>query len=148
MYLLFRDSDYWDLPFVWFIYSSVITSILCLSLQRVRRYARGLAKEDSLESRGLLYVHQSFFMIATLIMLSAFILGIFNTDELLESEPLKNLKILKAGTYLALCGYITWFVVHVLMLRIFYKYGKPLEDDEKTLIENKLVEMLKETQDE
>ena len=33
------------------------------------------------------------------------------------------------------------------MLTIFVKYGKPLEDDEKTLIENKLIEKFEESQD-
>ena len=45
-------------------------------------------------------------------------------------------------------AYISWFTVHCLMLTIFVKYGKPMEDNEKTLIENKLLEMFQETQDE
>lgn len=42
---------------------------------------------------------------------------------------------------------MAWFAVHCLMLTIFVKYGKPLEDDEKTLIENKLIEKFEESQD-
>ena len=34
------------------------------------------------------------------------------------------------------------------MLTIFAKYGKPMEDDEKTLIENKLIDIFQESQDE
>ena len=33
-----------------------------------------------------------------------------------------------------LMGSIAWFIVHCLMLKIFTTYGKPLEDDQKTLI--------------
>ena len=45
-------------------------------------------------------------------------------------------------------GYISWFFVHCLMLTIFVKYGKPMEDDEKTLIENKLLEMCQQAQEQ
>ena len=31
-----------------------------------------------------------------------------------------------------------WFTVHLIMLRIFIKYGKPLEEDEKAVIRDKL----------
>ena len=31
-----------------------------------------------------------------------------------------------------------WLLAHLIMLHVYLKYGKPLEDDEKTLICNKL----------
>ena len=52
-----------------------------------------------------------------------------------------------ATLYMGIGGYVAWFAVHCLMLTIFVKYGKPLEDDEKTLIENKLIEKFEESQD-
>ena len=124
-----------------------VTSFLCLSLQRIRQFTRGLAKADSLKSRGLLLAHQGSFLAAAVITVSAFILGIYKTDDLKRTDPELSTKILIAGTYLSVGGYIAWFVVHCLMLRIFVKYGKPLEDDERTLIENKLTEMFTESQD-
>ena len=49
--------------------------------------------------------------------------------------------------YVGVGGYIALFAVHCLMITILVKYGKPLEDDEKTLIENKLIEKFEESQD-
>ena len=37
-----------------------------------------------------------------------------------------------------------WLAAHLIMLHIFLKYGKPLEDDEKTLMVSKLQEIFEE----
>ena len=47
------------------------------------------------------------------------------------------------------CGMrVSWRLVRFVMLIIFAKYGRPMEDDEKTLIENKLTEQYLESIDE
>ena len=45
-----------------------------------------------------------------------------------------NLKLQIAFTSLDIVGLLPWLIVNLLMLKIFVKYGKPLEDDQKTLI--------------
>ena len=53
-------------------------------------------------------------------------------------------KLSIASNCLNLSNVVLWFSVHCLMLSIFIKYGKPLEDNETTLIRNKLIEVFQE----
>ena len=38
-------------------------------------------------------------------------------------------------------GLITWLIVHMVMLFMYLKHGKPLEDDKAKLIQDKLIEV-------
>ena len=66
----------------------------------------------------------------------------------MEEDSDAYLRLQIAYIYCDVGANLSWFAVHCLMLTIFVKYGKPMEDNEKTLIENKLLEMFQETQDE
>ena len=46
--------------------------------------------------------------------------------------------------YMTLVELFPWFIVNCLMLRIFSKYGKPLEDDKQKLIQTKLIEIFEQ----
>ena len=50
------------------------------------------------------------------------------------------MKVEIANIYIALGDKFAWRIVRFLMLIIFAKYGRPMEDDEKTLLRNKLTE--------
>ena len=71
-YELINDVDYWFMSLMWSVMCVVLTSALCLSLRRIRRYARGLANKDSRASQGLIYSHQWTFIFATFINLVCF----------------------------------------------------------------------------
>ena len=67
-------------------------------------------------------------------------------EEELTKE--QRLRVEVACIYFNFGGSVAWTFVHLLMLSIFAKYGRPMENDEKTLIENKLIEKFNESNDE
>ena len=76
--------------------------------------------------------HEGSFVLATLINLAIFILEKIgeNIDD--KNQSYWRLKI--AVNCLNIPGYFAWFSVNVLMLRIFIKYRKPLEDNDEVYI--------------
>ena len=43
---------------------------------------------------------------------------------------------------------VPWFIVQILMLIIFSKYGKPLEDDDEKLIKTKMIELFEKREND
>ena len=135
-YQLATEQEDWCMPLIWSVLSVILTILLCASMKRIRKYTKGLAKSDSLESRGLLCGHQGCFIAATVFNVTIFILKALqpNLEEVVMDDDPKKKRIQLACIYLSVGGQIAWFIVHCLMLTIFLKYGKPMEDDEKTLL--------------
>ena len=118
----------------------VLTSAICLSLLQIWKYSQRMAKHDSLKSRGLLCAHLITFLTATILTTISCVLDqLYNFSHKESFERAES--YLLGYIYCALTAYVAWFIVHILMIAIFVTYGKPVEDDEKTLMENKLVEI-------
>ena len=52
-------------------------------------------------------------------------------------------KVMITYNALSIIGFIAWFVVHMLMLKMYIMHGKPLENDRTKLIQAKLIEVMK-----
>lgn len=83
------------------------------------------------------------FVGASLLFLTVWMLNSYhdkeneNFDDMSDSERRLSISI----SYLNVLETILWFLCHCLMLFIFKKYGKPLESNEKKLIQMKLTEV-------
>ena len=80
----------------------------------------------------MISAHQGSFIAGTVFFAIALLLyGI--RDGYVDEKNVKKCMTIAINLF-SLAGSIAWFIVHCLMLKIFATYGKPLEDDQKTLI--------------
>ena len=63
----------------------------------------------------------------TVLSLIQYILECFATRS--QVSPIAKSRFLLAEVYFNILAYIPWFIVVVLMLKIFLKYAKPQSDD-------------------
>ena len=94
------------------------------------------------------------FIVGSALGIRYFIINVFiieieqDRDEEALQASKEYFRLLIAQTCLDICSTLNWFIIHCLMLNIFIKYGKPLEDDEKVLFRNKLIEVFEELKSE
>lgn len=109
----------------------ILTLALCLALRKIRNFTNNLVTEGIISSERLILAHQTSFIMATLLMVLNLTLFLIKEDsKSVESDPTQSYRITIAMIYIDLLLRISWFFVNILMLRIFTKYGKPLQEDE------------------
>ena len=103
-----------------------ITIALCISLRKIRKFTNQLALEGIISNEKLILAHQTSFVITLALLTSTVLLELFATTK----DSVQYYREMIAKTSLDLILRIPWFIVNILMLRIFTRYGKPLEDEE------------------
>ena len=81
----------------------------------------------SIKGRGSLLAHQVMFIAAATFLIIHFIIDRANDVADIDSTTEERLE--KTSVSVGVACVVSWLIVHSLMLKIFVKYGKPLEDD-------------------
>ena len=83
--------------------------------------------------------HSISYVIATIFSLTVLILTTIKQSNNLNTETGNRVEI--AINIFEILNYIPWFAVQILMLLIFTKFGKPLQDNIEELIRAKMIEL-------
>ena len=118
----FNDNNSeWFLELFWNTISVILSIALCVALHKIRLYSDDFATENLKSNTLLMWAHQGSFILGTVLFLIAFILE--SLKEFVGDTAKARLEL--AQIYFSIVGYIPWFIVVVLMLKIFLKYAKP-----------------------
>ena len=120
------NIELWVEELIWLSFAVILTVVLCLALRRVRKYSASFANM-SIQGRGFLLAHQVMFIAAAMFLMLHFILD--RVNAVTETDSTTQERLEKTSVYMGEASVISWLIVHSLMLKIFIKYGKPLEDD-------------------
>ena len=107
----------------------LISILLCLVLKRLRELQKKIS--FIFGNNKLICAHQVGFIFGTIISWISGILGWVASAK-------DNCTIENASDLLSIMNALGWFFVQLLILYVFVKYGKPVEDDARTLIKKKL----------
>ena len=125
------DANNWTLTICWALFCTSVSIALCQALHRIRQYSSSLTNSGLEASRGLLLAHQILFVSGSAMNVTSFFLLL--TEEIEDEKPNPNMQEIErlyiSEKFMNIFAQLLWFTVHMLMLRIFIKYGKPLEDD-------------------
>ena len=87
----------------------------------------------------LMFVHSASFVLASVFSMITFCLTINNADlKRDQSGEIQAIRLNISGLSLGVVAMLSYFVLACLMLVIFIKYGKPLEEDALIIIQEKL----------
>ena len=120
------NIELWVEELIWLSFAVIVTVVLCLALRRVRKYSASFANM-SIQGRGFLLAHQVMFIAAATFLMIHFMLDRANDVAVTDRTTEERLE--KASVSVGVACVMSWLIVHSLMLKIFVKYGKPLEDD-------------------
>ena len=112
----------------------LISILLCLALKSLRKLQKKISFIFANEK--LLCAHQVCFISATILAWISIILD-WAAEEQKKSYN-ENCKIENASDFFAILHTLDFFIINLLILYVFIKYGKPVEDDARTLIQKKL----------
>ena len=136
-----KEDEVWFIGLFWNVISIIICIALCIALKQIRLYSHDFATENLKSNTALMWAHQGSFILGTLLSLIRYILLTFAKFSHVSGAT--KTKLALAEVYFNMFAYVPWFIVIVLMLKIFLKYAKPQSDDlddEEKLISNGLLD--------
>ena len=128
---------------IWNLQSAAITLVLLLALKRLRKHQRRISTIFCDES--LMITHCVAFIVSTLLGWLVLALNQMKKEADVPDSPVA-LRAEVACNVFRIVSLVSWLLVQVLILLVFVKYGKPLEDDERALIESKLMAVFQQEQ--
>ena len=129
MVVEFYESELndWLVELMWNIGAILVCIMLCIALHKIQKFTRVISSKGIYSSHRLIVSHQSFFIAATVSGLTTFLTSV----ALAHKE--KGVRYYRASIVMHVFDfieYVSWFLVHCMMLKIFSKYGKAIQDDE------------------
>ena len=91
-----------------------------------------------------MFWHFGLFLAATTIALISSVLTEI-ANQIVKEEKYENATCIRlkiAAVDFSIVEEVLWFLTLIIMLLVFIKYGKPLEDNTQTLIRTKLQELM------
>lgn len=123
----------WIATLLWNISAEIIAIVLVLSFSKLKKWQHRV--NGVLCNELLMNMHSVFFLTATFFDLIAIsIKAVAKWDRYVTEAAKLRLDI--SFTVFNTAGVMAWFGVQVLILLVFVKYGKPLQNDAKVLISN------------
>ena len=134
----------------WLFQQTILAFMLCIALRRLRCLQKKISV--ILCDEKLMYTHGLVFISATAMnWLSSMLTIQFSVivdDKEARQKSDQQLRQEIAGYFFWTSGLFLWVAVQLLILLVFIKYGKPIEDDARTMIENKLTAIYQKEQED
>ena len=124
----------WTGQLIWNTSAVSLAIVLVFSLRQLRRQQKEVS--GIICNERLMTTHSIAFISATLLGLSSFALTTAKTFYNLQEDC--EYRLAFASQTLQFLTLPAWLLVQMLILVVFYKYGKPLQNDTKVLLANKL----------
>ena len=132
-------KDFYVVGQIWSISALILVVILGISFNQIFSLTKKFTGLFSNEK--LMFWHLGSFTVATATDFSSYVLFRL-ANERFKDEDITSLRCQIAAYSLTLIAWLFWIAVNILILLVFIKYGKPLEDNAKILIEVMLIKML------
>ena len=118
----------WFSNIIWFVYSIALTIEFGRSLLKLHKFFVGLDKKGGFISHWkLMIVHFGALLMATLANSFTLIIeSVRKFDDSIEKDSNLYMRLYITYNYLTILEYFAWFIVHIVMLRIFLTYGRAL----------------------
>ena len=135
--IVYEDVNDYIVSAYWNILSLIVTIVLTISLCRIQNFmvSQDMADIGIYADKKLIKLHSGTFMFGTFVYFLTYIISTVQKpyDDNVEDMD-RYLKLSISNAYLSVAGSFPWFIIACLMMWIYSHYGKPLEDDECTLI--------------
>ena len=115
----------------------ILLLAMTVALYRLRQFQKSISGIFCNEK--LMIIHCASFVFATFFETSDAVLCIIEVKADLDKETAQRFDL--AIGLVAVLKVIGWLVVQILMLIVIVRYGKPLEEDTKTIIFTKLIQV-------
>jgi len=120
----------------WNVSALILSLILVVALRKLRQWQNKVSGVFCNER--LMKTHQIAFCVATTTSLAAYFLFLGSISKT-EADTAFGNRLSISSLVLLIVSVPFWNLVQFLILYVFFRYGKPLEDDAKLLITNKLI---------
>ena len=117
----------------WNVFSFLLVTALCYALNRIRNFTKTLASTGIVANESLIKAHLGSFLAATTTNFVTFMLQLM-ADNFKKIDDETKCRLIIASNILSIFGAFSWLIANCLVMVIFVKYGKPLEDDLEKLI--------------
>ena len=114
-----------------------LSVILCVSLHRLHKLEE--LSTDVLCDKKIINRHQRAFIAAA---------GIGLLSYSLSYAPDDNFKLHSIKNIIDIASLLSWNVVQFLILTVFVRFGRPLVDDDETLLATKFQEIIAKKEEE